>query len=283
MNAGLAVLIWLGTWFLASRLSAMVRDRDDELDETNHRLVAAQQERAQHMLRTTHELKAPFAAIHSNTQLLLKGYCGQLPAKATQIASRILIRCRRLGDEIQEMLQLANLTSTGQRAPEPVSLNLAEAMAWTIDQIQPTAEVRNIQIDADLQPIQIVAVADHVKMLFVNLVANAVNYSNDGGHVRVRCHDHGHDGVKVTVEDDGIGISPQKLPHIFDEYYRTNEAAKHNTESSGLGLAIVRRVAGQNKLRIRVQSSPGVGTKFEVRFPPPVSVQAPDRAGTKGG
>ena len=70
VNFFFAIGIWLVVWYLASHLSSMVRRRDSELTETNIRLVAAQEERARHMLATTHQLKAPFAAIYSNAQLL---------------------------------------------------------------------------------------------------------------------------------------------------------------------------------------------------------------------
>ncbi|MCK4827060.1 hypothetical protein KA005_65605, partial [bacterium] len=108
-NFFLTIGIWLAVWYLASHLSLMVRGRDFELAETNRRLVAAYEERSRHMLTTTHQLKAPFAAIYSNAQLLLQGYCGEIPDESRKVIERILLRCRRLTAEIQEMLQLANL------------------------------------------------------------------------------------------------------------------------------------------------------------------------------
>ena len=71
----------------------------------------------------------------------------------------------------------------------------------------------------------------------------------------------------VTVEDHGIGISPEKLPLIFEQHYRTKEAVRHNVESSGLGLAIVRNVAERHNTAVRVTSQPERGTTFQLRFP----------------
>ncbi len=110
-NFFLTIGIWLVVRYLASHLSLMVRKRDFELAETNRRLVAAYEERSRHMLTTTHQLKAPFAAIYSNAQLLLQGYCGEIPDESLKVIKRISLRCRRLTAEIQEMLQLANLSS----------------------------------------------------------------------------------------------------------------------------------------------------------------------------
>ena len=267
LNFLTAVAIWLVVWYLASHLSLMVRRQDTELTATNRYLVAAQEERARHMLTTTHQLKAPFAAIHANMQLLLKGHCGTLPEQALDVVQRVAARCRRLAAEIQDMLQLANLSSAGQKLLPRVDLDLCEALQWCIGQVQPTAQEREVVIEADLQPARTVGVEDHLKMVFVNLLSNAVAYSHKGGRVRVLCCCPAHTGPVVAICDEGIGIPREKLPHIFDEHYRTKEAVQHNKESSGLGLAIVRHVAELHGIRLRVESRPGEQTTFELRFP----------------
>lgn len=269
LNFATTLGILLIVWYLASHLSAMVRQRDAVLADTNRRLVAAQRERSQHMLRTTHELKAPFAAIHANTQLLLKGYCGELSEEATKVVGRINLRSKRLAEEIQQMLQLANLHSTGQSAAPARLLDLAEIVRWCAEQSAPTAHARGIRIPLDLDPAPYLAVEDHMKMMLGNLVTNAVNYSHDGGEVRVTCRT-GEDGsVRITVADDGIGIEPEKLPRIFEEHFRSNRAVAHNRESSGLGLSIVRAVAVSACVDLRVRSRVGEGTTFDASFPPP--------------
>ncbi len=271
---GLAILNFLSTlgillavWYLASRLSAMVRRRDRELDVINRRLVRTRRERMRHMLRTTHELKAPFAAIHANTQLLLKGYCGDLGEQAVQVVRKIATRSQRLADEIKEMLQLANLSSEALRLPDSTTFDLAETVRWCIAQVKPRADQRKIKISESLEPVQTTCVEEHLKMLFANVLSNAVAYSHENGQVRVTCQAGNNCRPVVTIEDQGIGIEPEKLPLIFDEYYRTTEGARYNKESSGLGLAIVRHIAQTHGLGLRVQSRLGKGTKFEVTLP----------------
>ncbi len=106
--------IWGIIWYLASRLANELRDRECELATTNLRLEASSLERARHMLQTTHQLKAPFAAIHANTQLLLGGYSGALSEPSKRLVQRIAARSLMLSQQIQEMLQLANLRSQAQ-------------------------------------------------------------------------------------------------------------------------------------------------------------------------
>jgi len=269
VNFFFAIGIWLVVWYLASHLSSMLRRRDFELTETNYRLIAAQEERARHMLATTHQLKAPFAAIYSNAQLLLQGYCGKIPDEAVKVVGRITARSRRLTTEIQEMLQLANLSSTSQEPLPMTRMNSTKLLLWCKLQVDPIASERNIDIKVNIEPVAIVGTEDHFKMLFVNLLSNAVIYSHRNGQVRICCYKGPASEPVVTIADNGIGIQPDKLPHIFEEHYRTNEAVQHNKESSGLGLAIVKNVAELYGIRISVESRFGSGTKFELTFPAP--------------
>ena len=111
------------------------------------------------------------------------------------------------------------------------------------------------------------AAEDHLKMLLMNVLSNAVNYSYDGGTVRVACQRNGDGRAMVTIADTGIGIPAAKLPRIFQEHYRTTEAVKHNKQSTGLGLAIARHVAELYNIHVCVTSRPGDGTTIELTFP----------------
>jgi signal transduction histidine kinase len=267
-NFLLAIGIWLVVWYLASQLSSMVRRRDFELAQTNRRLIAAQEERSRHMLATTHQLKAPFAAIYSNAQLLEQGYCGPMPDEAIQVVQRISSRCRRLTAEIQKMLQLANLNSTSQAVLPRTRIVSTDLLLWCISQVEPIAQERGVTFKADMRPVAMTGTEDHFKMLFMNLLSNAVIYSQRGGEILISCRPGPNSEPVVAISDHGIGIPGDKLPRIFEEHYRTNEAVRHNKESSGLGLAIVKQVAQMYNIRIRVESRVGSGTKFELRFPP---------------
>jgi signal transduction histidine kinase len=262
-----AMALWLAAWHLTSRLCQLVRRRDNELARTNRRLLAAQAERARHMLATTHQLRSPFAAIAANAQVLREGYCGELPQAAVPVVDRIIARCHRLAGEIQEMLQLANLNSTGGRDQPVVQVGLTEVLLWCLERARPLAQGRAITISTDIEPAEVMGVQDHLKMLLFNVIHNAATYSHEGGQVRVTCRPEPPGGAFVTVADDGIGIAEAKLPHIFDEHYRTVEAMRHQRESSGLGLAIVRDVARLHRIGVSVASRLGAGTTVELHFP----------------
>ena len=191
---------------------------------------------------------------------------GSLPPDATAALNRIAGRCRRLAVQIQEMLQLANIETPGEMTSRWTDLDLTEAIRWALAEVQPLAQEREVAVEHDLRPARTSGVEDHVRMLLLNLLSNAVIYSNRGGRVQVRCLAGAGNGPIVTIEDHGIGIAAEKLPRIFEEYYRTTEAVRHNKESTGLGLAIVRRVAETHGIQVRVESEEGAGTKFILGF-----------------
>jgi signal transduction histidine kinase len=266
-HVGSVAFISVTIWFLASRLTGALRQRDAELAATNRRLMAATDERARHMLQTTHQLKAPFAAIHANTQVLLGGFCGKIPADAVEVIGRIAARCDMLSREIKAMLQLANLRSSAQDPPPPTEIDLHEILRTCLAALEPLAAKRGIGFSENIAAATIRGVYDHVVMMIDNVLSNAVAYSCDGQKVCVSCQAKPQGGATVTVEDSGIGIPTAKLPQIFDDYYRTAEAVKHNKASTGLGLAIVRQVAMAGKVGVHVESAPQLGTLFTLDFP----------------
>ena len=266
-HVGSVALISVTIWYLASRLAGALRQRDAELAATNQRLMAATDERARHMLQTTHQLKAPFAAIHANTQVLLGGFCGRIPDEALQVIGQIAARCDMLSRQIKAMLQLANLRSSAQDSPQATALELRDILGACLAALEPLAAKRGIRFVENISPATIRGVHDHVVMMIDNVLANAVAYSCDGQQVAVSCQAKPAGGALVSVADAGIGIPTTKLPKIFDDYYRTAEAVKHNKASTGLGLAIVRQVAMTGKVGVRVESAPQQGTLFTLDFP----------------
>jgi len=267
LHVGSALVVWITAWFLVSRQTSYAKQRDAALAEINRRLVEAGRERSAHMLRTTHEIKAPFAAIHANTQILLKGRCGELSDEARNIVERIEQRCRRLSDEIKQMLQVANLQSRGQQAPVHESINLCDCLTQCLTTAKDRAVEHGVTIEADLRPVSVVSVQDHLHMMFENIISNGIAYSRQGGTISVTCGPSGDQGAQVSVQDQGIGIPKEKASKIFQDYYRTQEAVKHNKSSTGLGLAVVRRIAQKHHLRIQVETEPGHGTTFRIEFP----------------
>ena len=260
------VVFWFIVWYLVSTFSKAVRDRDRRLDKANHRLLAADKEKNTIVMRTTHDLKAPFTGMEMQIHTLRHQYWDELSEPVQTIIDKILIRAATLRERIKDIMTLGRLRSD-EGSHEPLELvELDEVLGAAILDVNERARHRNITIDREHTTVSIVAEARQLHILFANLVANAVFYSHDGGTVNIAVkQDPGI--ISVRIRDEGIGISEDALPHIFDEYYRTREAAQFNKMSTGLGLAIVSEIVSSFDYTIRVESELGKGTAFEVRMP----------------
>ncbi|MBN2552473.1 MAG: HAMP domain-containing histidine kinase [Spirochaetales bacterium] len=261
-----AVVLWYVEWYLISSLSEVLRLRDQQLSAANRRLRRADEEKTRQVLLTTHDLKAPFAGIESNIQILKLQHWDEISRPVREIIERIDQRAHTLRERIQDILLLGDLKSRGKKGSVPVSLDLQRSVEQVVKELREKAESRKVRLEVRVPALRVLGDPEQVLMLISNLVTNAILYSRESGAVAVRAEEEAA-AIRLSVSDRGIGIRPEALPHIFEEYYRTREAARFNRNSTGLGLAIVREVAQNLKLRIRVSSELGKGTTFEVYFP----------------
>jgi two-component system sensor histidine kinase CiaH len=107
---------------------------------------------------------------------------------------------------------------------------------------------------------------ERLHQLLITLLDNAIKYTPEGGLVRVICRKLAH-SVHLEVEDTGIGIAPENLPHIFDRFYRGDKARTRQEGGSGLGLAIAKWIVERHGGKIRVESKHSVGTQVFITFP----------------
>ena len=259
-----AILIWAVVWYFVSTLSKTLRMRERQLSEANEQLIKVDQEKNREVLRTAHDLKAPFSGIESNIQVLQLQYWDEITEPVRGIINRIQLRSQALSARIRDTLTLGNLRGRSARPgalSPPVSLQ--SVFNAVTDDLEEQAKGRNVSIDTRIPKVEILADEKQLVILFSNLLANAVVYSREGGTVEVSAKNEG-ELTCVSISDEGIGISDEALPHIFDEYYRAKEGAKANKLSTGLGLAIVKRVALNLGLKISVTTEMDKGTTFTV-------------------
>jgi len=216
---------------------------------------------------TTHELRSPITVAQSLVRSVLKGYAGPLAERQQDVFARISRQLDSLESLVNDLLDLA-----ASRAPElaaeegPVLVNASVGRAILL--FQPRAEEKGVALT--LRPwrdeLVVWASEDGLDRIFVNLVGNAVKYTPSGGDVTVSLVQRG-DEVQVTVSDTGIGIPPEALPHLYEEFYRAPNARAFNAVGTGLGLAIVKELVDRYGGRIAVESTPGKGTSFTVTLP----------------
>ncbi|MBL7076557.1 MAG: hypothetical protein ISS31_03700 [Kiritimatiellae bacterium] len=239
-----------------------------QLAEVNRKIEELSRHKTQYLLRSTHQLKAPFAAIQSYTDLLLGGYAGELPGQAKGVVERIKQRCDTLSTAIHEMLQLASLQTEESSDANMRVQNLNVLLREVVKDHQVLADAAGVTLELRQEARNVRARYCRARMhtLFEVLIKNAIDYSPAGTTVTVSVSRKDRQAV-VQVRDRGIGIRPDAKKKIFSEFYRTNEAAAKVSEGSGLGLAIAAEIAQLHGFTIRVRSTVGRGSTFSVSMP----------------
>ena len=226
---------------------------------------------------TSHELRNPLTVIRTDLDLLGR----ELDAETRQeVAAEAMEEAERMSRLVADLLFLSREEGAAIGPPEPVRLDqLAEETVERLTLLAPEHEVRMQQAD----PVVVLGNPDRLLQLVTNLIENAIRYTPAGGHVAVTVARAGERAARLDVSDDGIGISPEHLPRVFDRFYRVDPARGRATGGTGLGLAIVKYVAESHGGSVTARSEPGVGSTFSVTLPaepltaatPPDSPAAP--------
>jgi signal transduction histidine kinase len=251
------------TAFVASSISTRLRSREEELEAAYDNLHALELVKSTFMRKTSHELRAPVGALQS----LLKAAMHQMPPgeKGRDLVARAVHRTENMLDLIDDLLRYSRLrTAAIEQRFEPVEL--AEIVRGAADLFRPHAEEKGLALEVRAESAIVSGARDGLGDLVDNLVSNAIRYTGTGGAVTVSVGTVAGQ-ARIEVADTGIGIPPEELPHIYEEFFRGQEAKKAVAHGTGLGMAIVKRVVEMHLGKIEVESRPGKGTRFAVVFP----------------
>jgi two-component system sensor histidine kinase/response regulator len=242
------------------------RRRADELARANSEIEELERTKSQFMLMVAHELRAPVAAVQSYVNLILTGYVSGQELHDTM--TRVHHRLEELLDLITDLLELAHLKQAKDApspilSPQPVADILEEVVGLVREQAQHKNQDLDVQILA--RPM-LTATHDHIRQIWMNLINNAIKYTPAGGHVKVRLEAN-EQGITGSVTDTGIGIAETDLPHLFREFFRTDQAKATGETGTGLGLAILKQITDSYGGTIAVQSRLGHGTCITFTLP----------------
>ncbi len=141
-------------------------------------------------------------------------------------------------------------------------------MQKCLEKLTPVINTKSIILNVSIDDFVYKGIRDQIEILLENIISNAVTYSHHNGIVEITSRvDANTRTATITITDHGIGIDPEDLPNIFNEYFYSPRAALHNNATSGIGLSIVKIAAQNNKLDINVTSESGKGTTFTILFP----------------
>jgi ammonium transporter len=233
----------------------MARDAAMEAGSAKSRFLASM----------SHELRTPLNAIIGFTRLVSRN-AEVLPAKQVDNLSKILVSAEQLLALIDEILDLSRIEA-GEVALEIAATDVADVVREVTDSLEPLVDRPRVQLvvetQADLPPV--ITDEDKVRQVLLNLVSNAIKYTEQGS-ITVRAE--AVDGrIRIAVSDTGVGIPRAELDRIFDEFHRAESIGTRHRSGTGLGLTISRRLARALEGDITVASELGVGSTFTLDLP----------------
>lgn len=250
-----------------------------QLLEREHRLVEQLREldgyRTRMVATVSHELRNPLTAIVGHLELL-EGHPG-VDGSARGSVTAMEAAARRLTRLADDLLVLGRVTAMSEvdpsQRPALVPVDLLGVVAEAVELLAPEHERRGQRVEVrGAGSTVVLGDRDALDHLVSNLVGNATKYTPDGGHLAVevvgpeRPED---EEVVLSVADDGLGIAEEDLPHLFTEFFRSDDERARRQRGTGLGLSIVRAVVERHGATIEVDSQVGRGSTFRVRFPAP--------------
>lgn len=207
-----------------------------------------------------HELRTPISVVLMQCEGLLAQPLDEPTREQIQVIYR---KVQSMSEMIAQLLMLSR-ADQGRAPLHMEQLDFSQLSQITVEEFTETARAKNISIDAQIQP-GLLLTGDQTLLirLWNNLLQNAIRYTDPGGHIRVSVWAE-EQTVLMQVEDDGIGIAPEHLEHIWERFYQVDPSRSGG--SSGLGLSLVQWIIQAHHAQIDVQSQPGKGTIFTCRF-----------------
>ena len=245
------------------------RGADDELDRLidsfnamSGRLKASFEQVRQFSTDVSHELRTPLTAIQGQLEVAL--FTATRKEQLQEAIENALQDVERLSNLVRALLLLSQ-SESGQIPTNKVPIDLGDLLEDLVDQFQIPAEAEGVKLsETHREPVRCEVDRTQIERLITNLLSNAIKYTAKGGWVRA-CVETAGDTVKLIVEDSGVGIPPDHIPHIFNRFYRVPDP---NPEKGlGLGLSFVAAIVKAHGGDIQVKSEPGKGSRFEVTLP----------------
>jgi signal transduction histidine kinase len=212
-------------------------------------------------------MKTAVAIVKSTLQLTLERE-GEASDYRTGV-ERALDDVDRMQSLVTGMLQLAKVEGLAGAAPSgPNSADVSEQIAVAAHGLEPLLEAREMNVDVQEPSTAIVAklAAERLQLILKNLLDNAIHYSPPGSTIHVTAHG-GNNVCTISIRDEGCGIEPEAMPHIFERFYRGDASRSRESGGAGIGLAIVHAAVRMAGGTVVATSRPGAGSTFTVTLP----------------
>ena len=214
----------------------------------------------------THELKTPIAVAYAANDALLNFKQAENPEQRNKYLRICQEQLQQLSGLVEQILSMSMEQRKTFRL-HPETLQLRELLQSLVEQHKIKAE-KPLDITLDIEPSDLSIQADrtHFMNILSNLIDNGIKYSLEKAQIKITCRKSVSGEVQISISDHGIGIQADKLPHIFDKFYRVPSGNRHNTKGYGLGLFYVKTMTEKHGNTISVESTPEKGSVFTLHW-----------------
>ncbi|MFC1667489.1 ATP-binding protein [Candidatus Omnitrophota bacterium] len=245
------------------RLQREIASKKDELEKANEQLQRLDRMKSDFVANVVHEIRTPLTVIKGNLDNIDKGFAGEVQPKQKEILSNLFRTVDRLKRLVSDLLDLSKIES-GKMQLNKEDLDIVELAEDVMKGFDKLATDKNIEMKREFLKSAVTINADRDKLtqVFVNLIGNAVKFT-DKGSITVRIIEL-QDEVQAEIQDSGSGMDKEKIDKIFDKFVRILAEKK---EGTGLGLPIAKDIIELHKGRIRVKSAFDKGSTFIFNIP----------------
>lgn len=224
--------------------------------------------RREFVANVSHELRTPLTNIRSYTETLLDA-AGDIPIDTEkQFLGVISSESERMARIVTDLLTLSKL-DYGRMELRMTRFSLSDLLQKVANAMRLTVQDNGHEmiVDAPDTLPSIVGDRERIEQVVVNILSNAVKYTPSGGHIRLSAFVPAENRVRITVEDDGVGIPAADVPRLFERFYRVDKARSRAAGGTGLGLAIAKEIVEQHEGKIALASEYGKGTTVTITLP----------------
>jgi signal transduction histidine kinase len=260
------IIVGVPSFFSAAMLRVL-RSREADLETRTAQLVEAASQRSQFLASMTHELRTPIHGVQGLSDVIAAGVYGPVTDKQKDACASIKRSAQSLLQLVDDVLQLAR-AEAGKIDARPGPVDVRELLERVTASVSWMVGTKKLALSAELTE-ELPEVESDERWLahvLVNLIANAVKFTPEGGSVTVRARRRG-DGVELSVQDTGIGIAPEEQALIFEPFRQGEHGDERRYGGVGLGLALVARLCDLLACDVELESAVGKGTTFRVLVP----------------
>lgn len=224
-------------------------------------IIAQEKLRKQLTADVAHELRTPLTAVSTHLEAMIDGIWEPTTKRLSSCQEEV----NRIVAIVKDLEQL-ELIENKHYQLQYTRFSLNELVTKVCSNFTMQLKEKNLRLTTEGEEVQLYGDYDRMTQVVVNLVSNAIKYTNEGDQIIIRMYKE-KEKVVLSIEDAGIGISKEQLPYVFERFYRVDKSRNRKTGGAGIGLTIVNSIVDAHGGKVSIDSNEGVGTIVKVELP----------------